>query len=691
MSRPLNDTTRIRQILEHMATYFGGYAHFFYHRIFPFFSAVLVLFIVYSLSQLNEDRFRDRLIQDRAEPVHQSHVTLVLIDDESEAMLNRRSRQSGMADLRYSDLLTRINQHQPAVMVQDIAFSEDDATPMAEFKNLIVGYAPQAVSRAQGSSHALKHGVMGITPDDDGTVRSLPTLYDVPWKGSDVSGQRSEHRELGISLETARTFLGQRSRTINPALSDWQVHANILNGAPSIRVTPNGHGDQGLIFPTDSTFRLPLHWYAMLPASNSQATALSHYSIAACRFYDACEGAQAGLTATDRQRVRDHIVILGATSLKHNDFYRTPMSPRHPGADILATGIDNILKMDMLLTVPPWLNALLLIAFVLPTFYLRLKLRGLGPTFLYTAALMVFFFWLAMHQLKNGVILDIVTPEVFMVVAFAAGTFFKEFAKDKTLDKLEKNLSKLVSHEVFAEIQKMEGGLQAGGQRMEITAVFVDLRNFTPLAERLSPVILKDILNAFYTVVEDVTLQHRGMIDKFLGDGVLIIFGAPWPSERHAESALAASTEIIEAVQQLIVTWEETFNLRDDHTHVTLDVGVAMNSGSAFVGFLGTPERVTYTAVGDVVNLASRLEEMNKTYRSRLILSAYSADRIADAETRLQRLDTVQIRGREAAIDIFTLAEHASDQEVKTPETIDIQMIVTRPDVSTANTPRPSI
>lgn len=143
---------------------------------------------------------------------------------------------------------------------------------------------------------------------------------------------------------------------------------------------------------------------------------------------------------------------------------------------------------------------------------------------------MIFFYWLAQTLFGWGIVMDVLTPEVFMIVALAGGSVFREVMKNQEVRVLQRNLSKLVSREVFLEIQKMDKGIQAGGNRMDVSAAFVDLRNFTRLSERLSPTDLKDILNEFYTETERVTMRHRGIIDKFLGDGVLIIFGAPWPT-----------------------------------------------------------------------------------------------------------------------------------------------------------------
>jgi len=182
------------------------------------------------------------------------------------------------------------------------------------------------------------------------------------------------------------------------------------------------------------------------------------------------------------------------------------------------------------------------------------------------------------------------------------------------------------------------------GESRELSVMFCDVHNFTAIAEALGPRQLVRLLNALFTPVTKDIYDHRGTIDKYMGDAVMAFWGAPMDDPEHARHALAAAFEI----QRTLAELQPAFRARG-WPEITMGVGV--NSGVANVGNMGSEYRIAYTAVGDTVNLAARLEELTRIYGVRII--AGEATRAAVPEMLWRELDLVQVKGRQGPIRIY--------------------------------------
>lgn len=148
-----------------------------------------------------------------------------------------------------------------------------------------------------------------------------------------------------------------------------------------------------------------------------------------------------------------------------------------------------------------------------------------------------------------------------------------------------------------------EHSLELGGTRREVTVVFADVVAFTPLAETQPPEASVAMLNELFTILSEVVFRHGGTVDKFVGDSVMAVFGAPLPAEDHAARGLAAATEMISFVESAADDWRERFG-------VEVRLGIGVNSGEVLVGNIGSKKRMEYTVIGDAVNVAARLEAL---------------------------------------------------------------------------------
>jgi len=183
-----------------------------------------------------------------------------------------------------------------------------------------------------------------------------------------------------------------------------------------------------------------------------------------------------------------------------------------------------------------------------------------------------------------------------------------------------------------------------GGELRDITIMFCDIKRFTAISETMDPDLLPQWLNRFFDVVSDIIVKHNGTIDKYIGDSVMAIWGAPGRDDKHASNGLLAALEILEAVRELSKKFK-------DAGYPEIEVGIGVSTGKAHVGHLGSPHRISYTAVGDAVNMADRLEQCTGFYDLPLIVNDGTMEAVGDFLFR--ELDTVHVRGRQRFIRIY--------------------------------------
>lgn len=209
----------------------------------------------------------------------------------------------------------------------------------------------------------------------------------------------------------------------------------------------------------------------------------------------------------------------------------------------------------------------------------------------------------------------------------------------KAREKYERFLPQQLVDDVMLDPDKE---IRPGGVRQTITVLFADLRGFTTLSEANTPETVVDLLNRFFTLMSEVIFRHGGTLDKYIGDGVLALFGAPYGTERDAVKAVRAAIDMQRAVQ--------TFNQElgaAGQAHI--GVGIGINTGSAIVGFIGSESRLDYTAIGDTVNTAARLEHLAKA--GQIIISEHTMQAL-DASVSYTQLEAVQVKGRSARMQI---------------------------------------
>lgn len=219
---------------------------------------------------------------------------------------------------------------------------------------------------------------------------------------------------------------------------------------------------------------------------------------------------------------------------------------------------------------------------------------------------------------------------------------------------MERAFSHYVPPHVIERLIADPDGLRLGGETRDVTVLFADLRGFTALAEQLkdNPRRLTDLINTFLDPMTDIVLAHGGTIDKYMGDCIMAFWGAPTDDPDHARHAFGAAQAMLAAMDGVNLRLVEAF---PDLAMPTVEIGIGINSGECLVGNLGSRRRFDYSVLGDPVNVASRLEDLCKTYNTPLLAGEETARRIGD-QPGLIEVDRIAVRGRSAKVSVFGLA-----------------------------------
>lgn len=207
--------------------------------------------------------------------------------------------------------------------------------------------------------------------------------------------------------------------------------------------------------------------------------------------------------------------------------------------------------------------------------------------------------------------------------------------------------------EVARRVAQSPDLLHLGGERRELTVLFGDLRGFTAAAEDLVPEALVQILSEYLDAMTDIVFAHGGLLDKYMGDGIMALWGAPVVAEDHATRACQAALEMVKTQTELCAEWHE-------RGLPPLAMGIGINTGPMVIGNLGSRRRFSYTALGDHVNLGARLEQLNKIYGTRVLVSEYTRKAVGPGFLT-RPVDIVRVRGKHQAVEVFELMASSSE------------------------------
>ncbi|MEK7110302.1 MAG: adenylate/guanylate cyclase domain-containing protein, partial [Patescibacteria group bacterium] len=239
----------------------------------------------------------------------------------------------------------------------------------------------------------------------------------------------------------------------------------------------------------------------------------------------------------------------------------------------------------------------------------------------------------------------------------------RHFVTEREKRELRHVFSKYVSRDVMNEILRDATKVRLGGEEAEATVFFSDVRDFTTLSERLTPTELTHFLNRYFTVMTNITLDRRGVVDKYIGDALMAFWGAPLKNPGHATDAVLAALDMIDALAK--------FNAENAASGgLAIDIGIGLSSGSVVAGNMGSDQRLDYTVMGDTVNLASRLEGQTKTYGVHIVTSEFTVAKLPEEFLRannivVREIDRVRVKGKNLPVTIFEVVERSRQAAVR--------------------------
>lgn len=450
---------------------------------------------------------------------------------------------------------------------------------------------------------ALDSGFFNQQADRDGLYRKLPLLFLFEGEVYSSLGLVALKRYLGGELELDVESYGIDSLRL---------------GRLSIPVS-----EQGL---------LSLYWYG-------SGGSIPTYSAADLLAGRAADGA-----------LRDRLVFVGVTETGIADVRPTPFDPLLPGVEIHATfaanalegcflGRDNrtlAMEMAAMLCLP--LLLCLILSATPGTWAGLAAFMGISGSYL-AANLFAF----SRYRLD----LTLAYPLASLLAAYLGGEVYRNLVVERKGRYLRRAFGSYVSPDLVAELVRHPERLQLGGQRRELTVLFSDIRGFTTLSEGLAPEELVKLLNRYLSPMTRLVLEEKGTLDKYIGDAIMALFNAPLDLADHPTRACSCAVRMLQALSEL----NETL-LHDQLPAIAIGIGI--HTGQAVVGNMGADNRFDYTAIGDSVNLASRLESLTKRYGVPVIVSGDTRQR-AGGTFHFRELDLVRVKGKQQPVAIFEL------------------------------------
>ena len=452
-------------------------------------------------------------------------------------------------------------------------------------------------------------GFFTVTTDPDSVVRRVPLA--LPYGRDPDRGNWDLY--ASIDVQALRIFLG---------LSTQETVLNFGDGGvASIEFGPD------LIVKPDDLSRLLVNYHG----PSKTYPYISFADVTQHKF-------QAGA-------FKDKIVLVGATATGMSDMRATPFgSLDYPGVEIHANVIDNILNRQFLMRHGPQaisdLSAILFFGLPFGILLALVPPRWLVASIAVLAGFMGLVYWAFLH----GWWLNLIVPSVTILANAGFVALYRVLFEEGEKRKVRGAFGQYVSPEVIRRL--LEEPESVKPKKTSITVLFSDIRGFTTLSESLDAQEMADLLNGYLTEMTQIVFRHRGTLDKYIGDAVMAFWGAPFAEAGHADRCCETALAMLARLAELQEEWRA-------QGKPLLEIGVGINTGTASVGNMGSVLRYGYTAIGDAVNLASRLEGLNKEYGSRILISESTYITLQSERFTLRELDLIRVKGKLLPVTIY--------------------------------------
>ena len=349
-----------------------------------------------------------------------------------------------------------------------------------------------------------------------------------------------------------------------------------------------------------------------------------------------------------RKIVENSISIIGLTAAGTHDYNPIPYEAAYPMVGTHANVINSILNEDFIVRSTNRFNLFVLIflsiilGLILP--FLS-SFGGLFFSFFTTLGIVIF----SLQMFNNGNAISLAAPLFLSLFSFLGITIYKFSTEEKEKRWVKKAFGQYVSPDVIEDIVKDPSKLQLGGVKKELTVLFSDIRSFTTYSEKRQPEEVVSVLNEYLDAMTEVVFQNKGTLDKYVGDEIMALFGAPkWePPEISAKQAVITACKMLDRLKELHKKWES-------EGLEPMDIGIGINTGDMVVGNMGSNLRMDYTVIGDAVNLGARVEALTRNYDSHLIVTEATYNYVKDIVDARQ-LEAIKVKGKDIPVMIYDI------------------------------------
>jgi len=345
------------------------------------------------------------------------------------------------------------------------------------------------------------------------------------------------------------------------------------------------------------------------------------------------------------------IVLIGATASDLHDSYFVPTSKGEEmsGVEIHANILRTIITKDYLDEINPTLTLMIILLVSILTSLFVINFRPLLAAF-FSLLLIVLYIFVSILVFSGGVIMNLVYPVLSIIFSHAAVSGVLYITEERKKKEVLEVFGKYVSKNVVDEIFRGDEVIDLKGVEKDITVLFADIRGFTTISEKLNAHDVVRLLNKYLGKLTDIVFKHEGTLDKYMGDALMAIFNAPKDIKNHELKACMAALEM-----------QKEIEIMNKSAGNKVFIGIGINSGKAVVGNIGSDVRKEYTAIGDNVNLASRIEGLTRQYNVSIIISESVYEKVKDFVIA-RDLDLVKVKGKTRTVRIYELRSSEYDK-----------------------------
>ncbi len=494
--------------------------------------------------------------------------------------------------------------------------------PFLELARVAAGLGHNYLAKDSGSDAARRF--LPFIVHDGAAVPSLGLAAALAFLGAKPDDVRVEGNVLHIG-DRAMPLLDE---PVRDAAGHWQPSRQVLTRLP--RPTTGADGVRSM-FPTYPFFNVVL---------------------------SADQSASGQTPAIPPSAFKDKLVFIGTTAAGLFDRYATPFPGGAPGVALHAALADNVISDQFMRRASPIVDATVTLALGIAAGVSATLLPVVAAAAATIAVLVVLAVWLG-REVAAGVWIAEVAPATAAALALFAGVAWRYFVEDREKRHVRRLFGRYVSKDVVDQLMSDPSLVKLGGQRRTMTVLFSDIRGFTSASERGEPEAVVAQLNEYFGAMVDVLFRHQGTLDKFVGDMVMGLFGAPLADPAHADHAVATALEMSATLDALNTRWTA-------EGRPTLDIGIGINTGEMIAGNIGSEAIMSYTVIGDAVNLGARLESLNKEHGTRILISESTRAALTQP-VATRAIGEVTVKGRTRPVLVYEVLRGASNAAAARP------------------------